>query len=48
MADVPPQTPAVHVSFSVHALPSSQVVPLLAFGFEHVPVCGSQVPTSWH
>jgi hypothetical protein len=44
MAEVPPQTPAVHVSFIVHALPSLQVVPSVAFGLEHVPVCGSHVP----
>jgi len=32
----------------VHALPSLQVVPFEAVGFEHVPVVGLHVPTTWH
>ena len=44
---VPPlQAPALHCSFTVHGLPSSQVP--VWFGFEHVPVPGLHVPTSWH
>ena len=44
----PVQTPAEHVSVRVQALPSSQAVPFGFCGFEHVPVCGSQVPGAWH
>jgi hypothetical protein len=44
----PMQTPALHASVLVHALLSSHVVPSALFGFEHVPLAGSQVPTSWH
>jgi hypothetical protein len=44
---VAPQTPDPHASVSVHALPSSQAVPLGAFGFEQVPVAGSHVPLTW-
>jgi hypothetical protein len=32
----------------VHAFPSLQAVPFVATGFEHVPVAGLHVPTSWH
>jgi hypothetical protein len=32
----------------VHAFPALQGVLLLFAGFEHAPVVGSQVPTSWH
>jgi len=32
----------------VHALPSLQLVPFVAVGFEHCPVEGSQVPAEWH
>jgi hypothetical protein len=42
----PVQTPALHVSTAVHALPSSQVVPSGRAGFEHIPVAGSQTPAS--
>ena len=42
------QTPLVHESFCVHALPSSQVVPSVTGGLEQVPVAGSQVPAWWH
>ena len=46
---VPPmQAPAWQVSPVVHALPSLQVVPFGAFGFEQVPLAGSQVPATWH
>ena len=34
----PPQTPAVHLSFTVLGLPSVQAVPSLAAGLLHVPV----------
>jgi hypothetical protein len=46
---VPPvHTPAWQVSDMVHGLPSLQTVPLGAFGLEHVPVFGSQMPATWH
>ena len=45
---VPVQMPAWHVSVRVHALSSSHVAPLGFAGFEHVPVDGLHVPTSWH
>jgi hypothetical protein len=45
---VPAHTPLVHTSFCVHALPSLQVVPLAALGFEHAPVAGLHVPGTWH
>ena len=32
----------------VQAFPSLQVVPFGAFGFEHVPLAGSQTPATWH
>jgi hypothetical protein len=44
----PVQTPAWQVSVCVHALPSLQVVPFAAVGFEHVPVDGLHVPAVWH
>ena len=44
----PAQAPFEHASPVVQALPSSQAVPSAFFGFEHVPVPGSHVPTSWH
>src|SRR5580658_5965346 len=44
----PVQVPDWHVSVCVHALPSLQLVPLLAAGFEHTPVLGLQVPATWH
>lgn len=31
----------------MHALPSSQTVPLGAFGFEQSPVLGMHVPATW-
>jgi hypothetical protein len=40
--------PFWQVSVRVQALPSLQVVPLAAFGFEQVPVFGSQTPATWH
>jgi hypothetical protein len=42
------QLPAWQVSFFVQALPSLHVVPFAAAGFEHAPLVGSQVPTTWH
>jgi hypothetical protein len=44
----PVHVPAWHVSVWVHALPSLHAVPSGAFGFEHAPVVGSQVPATWH
>jgi hypothetical protein len=44
----PAHTPLVQVSLCVQALPSLQVVPSAAAGFEHVPVAGLQVPAAWH
>src|SRR5262245_36093697 len=44
----PTHAPAVHVSVRVHGFPSSHAVPLGFGGFEHPPVAGLQVPTSWH
>jgi hypothetical protein len=45
--------PPVHVPFwqaslCVHALPSLQLVPFAATGFEQAPLLGSQVPALWH
>ena len=40
--------PAWQVSFKSQALPSLQLVPLVAAGFEQAPVVGSQVPAAWH
>jgi hypothetical protein len=40
------QDPAWQVSSSVHALPSLQVVPFTAAGFEHNPVDGLHVPAT--
>jgi len=40
--------PAWHVSPVVQALPSPQLVPFAAFGFEHTPVAVSQTPATWH
>src|SRR3989449_1055632 len=45
---LPLQTPPEQVSPVVQALPSLQALPLIFTGFEHVPVLGSQVPTTWH
>src|SRR5207244_11892357 len=45
---VPAHMPAWHVSPVVQALPSLQIVPLAATGFEQLPVAGSQVPARWH
>ena len=44
----PAHVPLWHVSVCVHALPSLQVVPFDAVGFEHDPVLGLQVPATWH
>jgi len=45
---VPAQTPPVQTSVTVQATPSSHPVPSGWAGFEHVPVSGSQAPSSWH
>lgn len=46
---VPPvQVPAWQASPVVHALPSVQVAPLGAVGFEQLPLAGSQTPAMWH
>jgi hypothetical protein len=42
------QLPPRHSSPVVHALLSLQAAPSLFAGFEHAPVCGSQVPAVWH
>jgi hypothetical protein len=43
----PVQVPDWQLSVCVHALASLHAVPLGALGFEHVPVAGLQVPTTW-
>ena len=43
----PVHTPFWHESCCVHALLSSHDVPFGLAGLEHIPVIGSQVPTSW-
>jgi hypothetical protein len=40
--------PVWQAAVSVHALPSLHGVPSVAAGFEHIPVTGLQVPTTWH
>ncbi len=45
---VPPHTPPVQTSPVVHALPSLQLVPSVAAGFEQDPVAGLHVPATWH
>jgi hypothetical protein len=42
------QAPLSHASLCVHALPSLQVAPFAASGFEHAPLVGSHVPATWH
>ena len=44
----PAHAPFWHVSICVQALASLHAVPFALAGFEHIPVIGSQVPTSWH
>jgi hypothetical protein len=44
---VPPQTPAVHWSVSVHGLASLHVVPLALLTATHWPLAALQVPV-WH
>jgi hypothetical protein len=44
---LPLHAPARQVSVCVHALPSLQAVPSMAFEYEQVPFAGLQVPT-WH
>jgi hypothetical protein len=44
----PTHTPDWHVSVCVQALPSLQVVPFVALGFEQTPVAGLHVPAVWH
>ncbi len=49
MTALPPtQLPFTQVSLCVHGLPSLQAEPFALFGFEQAPVCGSQVPATWH
>jgi hypothetical protein len=43
----PKHCPKRQESPDVQGLPSSQEVPSALIGFEHTPVAGSQVPTSW-
>ena len=38
----------MHVSPDVQPLPSLQIVPFDAVGFEQAPVPGSHVPATWH
>jgi hypothetical protein len=45
---VPTQIPVEQASTVVHALPSEQVVPWGASGFEQAPVEGLHVPALWH
>ena len=45
---VPVHVPLWHASVCVHALPSLQLVPFVAAGFEHRPVDGLQTPATWH
>ena len=45
---LPVQTPERQVSDWVHALPSLQVVPSGAAGFEQAPVDELHVPARWH
>jgi len=40
--------PAVQTSLCVQALPSLQLEPFAAAGFEHTPVDGLQTPATWH
>ena len=44
----PVQTPLWHLSVWVQALPSLQLAPSVAGGFEHWPVLGLHVPATWH
>lgn len=44
----PPQTPFVHVSGVVQALPSLQLVPFVLTGFEQTPVAVLHEPAVWH
>jgi hypothetical protein len=44
----PVHVPFWQVSACVHALPSLHGEPFAAFGFEHWPVDGLQVPATWH
>ena len=45
---LPEQVPFWQVSLCVQELPSLQLVPLGALGFEQLPVAGLQVPAAWH
>jgi hypothetical protein len=44
----PVHDPLLHVSLCVHALPSSQALPVILGGLEQMPVAGLHVPASWH
>lgn len=45
---LPVHAPPWHASLRVQALPSLQVVPSAAAGFEQAPLVGSHVPATWH
>ena len=45
---VPVHVPFWQLSLCVHALPSLQLVPFEATGFEHTPVVELHVPATWH
>ena len=44
----PAHVPFWQVSLCVQALPSLQLVPLAAVGFEHCPFAGLHAPAVWH
>jgi hypothetical protein len=44
----PAHVPAAHVYAWKHGLLPVHEEPSVAFGLEHVPVVGSQVPAAWH
>ena len=44
----PVHAPFWQLSVWVQALPSLQVVPFVAVGFEQLPLPGSHVPATWH
>ena len=48
MYAVPPHAPFRHTSALVQPAPSLHAVPLEAFGLEHCPLDGLQVPATWH
>src|SRR5436309_4930705 len=48
MGLLPVHVPLTQRSVCVHELPSLQLVPSGAAGFEQVPLAGLQVPAAWH